>query len=131
MSRVQICRVSSLLPDKETDADSVPYSYELQPKRSGLSSGSLKFSNAVSILSSSTPSRACSGSRRRHRILHPVHFYFRHHVFCVVPAAEEAATGTATSDFRLENRRPGGDKRRHPRVDREREGDNRDVEGGR
>src|SRR5207244_13045000 len=108
-----------------------PSNIELQRKRSGLSSGSLKFSHVVFISSSSTASRACSGSRRWDRVFRAVHFHFRHHVFCSVSAAEKTATGTATLGVELENRGSSRDQFRNSRVDRKREGDNRDVEGGR
>src|SRR5207245_7084574 len=79
----------------------------------------LNFQHAVFVFSSSATRRACSRSGRRHRVLHPVHFHFRHHVLRVVSAAEKTATAAATLDFQLENRRSRRDQRRHSRIDRQ------------
>src|ERR1700730_13519986 len=107
----------------------------LQRKRSGLSSGSLNFSHAVSIPSSSTTGRADTINARR---LGPAHIHGAavdlnryHFLFHPDPASTKKTTGPTANDFQFENGRPRRDQCGDSWVDREREGDNRHVKGGR
>ena len=105
--------------------------FELRGTRSGLKSGSLKFADDFPTPSSSSARSARFGSWRRHHLVRAVHSHLCYYVLHAVPAPEKAAAGTATIDFRAQNRRQSRNQRWNSRIDRECERDNRNVEGGR
>src|ERR1043166_2886531 len=112
-----------------------PSNSRLQPGRSRLESDLPKIPDVDPDRdsSSSATGGACSraSTGRRSYFVRPVHLHLYYNVLHAVPAAEEAAAGTAAIGCRPENRRQSSNQRRDSRIDRKREGHNGHVEGGR